>query len=156
MGGGYYLEELTTELEHAVTDEIEKVDKMGGSVTAIQKGYIQTQIRESAFKQQMEIESGTKKIVGVNTLKDPKPPHVNIHRIDKRLARAQITSTKSFKSRRNQAVAKRCLARLQSALERNENVMPFMIEAVDGKATTGEISNVIREIYGEFHPKPIF
>ena len=155
-GGSYYLEALTTELEHAVVEEIEKVDKMGGSVTAIQKGYIQTQIRESAFKQQMDVESGKKKIVGVNAFKDPKPLHVKIHRIDQRLARAQIASTKSLKRRRNQAVAKRCLAKLQSALERNENVMPFMIEAVEGKATTGEISNVIREIYGEFHPKPIF
>jgi methylmalonyl-CoA mutase N-terminal domain/subunit len=156
MGGSYYLEALTTELGRAVIEEIEKVDRMGGSVAAIQKGYIQTQIRESAFKQQMDVESGKKKVVGVNAFNDPKPYRVKIHRIDQRLARAQTASTKALKRRRNQSLAQRCLAKLQSALERNENSMPFIIEAVEGKATTGEISNVVRELYGEFHPKPIF
>ena len=156
VGGSYYLEALTSEFGHAVVQEIEKVDRMGGSVAAIQKGYIQTQIRESAFRQQMDIESSKKKIVGVNAFKDPKPYRVKIHHIDLRLARLQIASTRSFKRRRNQSLAHRRLAKLQSALERNENVMPFIIEAVEAKATTGEISNIVREIYGEFHPKPIF
>jgi len=156
VGGSYYLEALTAEMRHAAVEEIEKVDRMGGSVAAIRKGYIQAQIRESAYKQQMEIESCKKKIVGVNAFNDPKPYHIRIHRIDQRLARTQIASTKSFKKRRRQRLARDCLDKLQSALEGKENVMPFIIEAVDGKATTGEISNVIREIYGEFHPKPIF
>jgi len=156
VGGSYYLENLTSELERAALEEIGKVDRMGGSVAAIRKGYIQTQIRESAYKQQMDIESGRKKIVGVNTFKDPKPYRITIHRIDQRLARAQINNTKAFKKRRRQRPTKNSLEKLQSALLGKENVMPLIIQAVEAKATTGEISNVIREVYGEFHPKPIF
>ena len=156
VGGSYYLESLTSELEQAVVEEIAKVDRIGGSVAAIQKGYIQTQIRESAYKQQMEIESGKKKIVGVNAFKDAKPYRIKIHRIDQRLAQEQIANTKAFKKRRRQTPAKSSLEKLGSALKGKENVMPLIIQAVEAKATTGEISNVIRQVYGEFHPKPIF
>ncbi|HUK28805.1 MAG TPA: methylmalonyl-CoA mutase family protein, partial [Candidatus Acidoferrales bacterium] len=156
VGGSYYLESLTSELEQAVIEEIAKVDRIGGSVAAIQKGYIQTQIRESAYKQQMEIESGKKKIVGVNAFKDAKPYRIKIHRIDQHLAQEQIANTKAFKKRRRQTPAKSSLEKLGSALKGKENVMPLIIQAVEAKATTGEISNVIREAYGEFHPKPIF
>ena len=156
VGGSYYLESLTSELEQAVVEEIAKVDRIGGSVAAIQKGYIQTQIRESAYKQQMEIESGKKKIVGVNAFKDAKPYRIKIHRIDQHLAQEQIANTKAFKKRRRQTPAKSSLEKLGSALKGKENVMPLIIQAVEAKATTGEISNVIREAYGEFHPKPIF
>jgi len=155
MGGSYYLETLTSELEKAALAEIAKVDAMGGSVAAIQKGYIQTQIRESAFKQQMDVETGKKKIVGVNTLKDPKPFRIKIHRIEQHLARTQITSTKTFKRKRKQTRAQSELAKLHNALEGKENVMPLIIAAVKERATTGEISNVIRDVYGEFHPKTI-
>ena len=156
VGGSYYLESLTSELEQAVIEEIAKVDRIGGSVAAIQKGYIQTQIRESAYKQQMEIESGKKKIVGVNAFKDAKPYRIKIHRIDQHLAQEQIANTKAFKKRRRQTPAKSSLEKLGSALKGKENVMPVIVQAVEAKATTGEISNVIREVYGEFHPKPIF
>jgi len=156
VGGSYYLESLTSELEQAVVEEIAKVDRIGGSVAAIQKGYIQTQIRESAYKQQMEIESGKKKIVGVNAFKDAKPYRIKIHRIDQHLAQEQIANTKAFKKRRRQTPAKSSLEKLGSALKGKENVMPVIVQAVEAKATTGEISNVIREVYGEFHPKPIF
>jgi methylmalonyl-CoA mutase N-terminal domain/subunit len=155
VGGSYYLEALTSELEKATLDEMAKVDGLGGSVAAIQKGYIQTQIRESAFKQQMDVETGKRKIVGVNTLKDPKPYRVKIHHIEQRLARIQIASTKSFKRKRKQNRTRRALDSLQSALEGRENVMPLIIEAVKARATTGEISNVVRDVYGEFHPKTI-
>jgi methylmalonyl-CoA mutase N-terminal domain/subunit len=155
VGGSYYLEALTSELEKAALSEIAKVDEMGGSVVAIQKGYIQTQIRESAFKQQMDVETGKKKIVGVNTLKDPKPYRIKIHHIEQRLAQIQIASTKSFKRKRKQSQTRRALDSLQGTLEGRENVMPFIIEAVKARATTGEISNVVRDVYGEFHPKTI-
>jgi methylmalonyl-CoA mutase N-terminal domain/subunit len=155
LGGSYCLENLTRELQKAALAEIEKVDRLGGSVKAIHSGYIQTQIRESAFRHQMDVESGRKKIVGVNAYQDPKPYRIKIHKIDPRSSRRQIRKVKSFKKKRNRLRTERSLRKLRNALDGNENLMPFIIEAVKGKATTGEISDVVREVYGEFHPKTI-
>jgi methylmalonyl-CoA mutase N-terminal domain/subunit len=128
---------------------------MGGSVKAIQKGYIQAQIRESAFKQQMDVEEGKKKIVGVNTFKDPKHYRIKIHRINASSVRNQISTVKAFKRRRNKSRVDRSLRKLETALAGRENVMPLIIAAVRERATTGEISDIVREVYGEFHPKTI-
>ena len=155
MGGSYYLENLTDEIEKAALAEIEKVDELGGSVKAIEKGYIQSRIRESAFKQQMEVESGTRKIVGVNILKDAEPKKISIHKIDSRAVRKQIARVRSFKRRRSKTATERSLTKLSSALTSKTNLVPLIIEAVRAKATTGEISDVVRETYGEFHPKTI-
>jgi len=155
MGGSYYLESLTQTIEKEALAEIQKVDRMGGSVKAIEKGYIQTQIRESAFKQQLEIESGRKKTVGVNVLKDVKPQKITIHRIDPRIVRMQVSNVKAFKKNRRSTVTERSLTKLRDALESDQNLMPFIIEAVKAKATTGEISDAVRDTYGEFHPKTI-
>jgi len=155
LGGSYYLESLTGDLEKAALSEIEVVDKMGGSVKAIQKGYIQAQIRESAFKQQMDVENGTRKTVGVNILQDPKPYRIKIQRIDARSVRRQISATKAFKRKRSRTHVDRSLRKLESALAASDNVIPLIVTAVKKRATTGEISDVVREAYGEFHPKTI-
>jgi methylmalonyl-CoA mutase N-terminal domain/subunit len=155
LGGSYYLENLTVEIEKATLDEIERVDKLGGAVKAIQKGYVQAQIRESAFKQQMEIESGTRKIIGVNIFRDTKQHEITIHKIDPRSVSKQIASVKSFKRRRRKTETERALRKLKGALAGTENLIPTIIEAVKSGATTGEISDAVREAYGEFHPKTI-
>ena len=155
LAGSYYLETLTQELEKATTAEIEKVDSLGGSVKAIEKGYIQLQIRESAFKQQMQVESGTKKIVGVNIFKDTKSQKITIHKIDPRLAGKQVSSVKDFKKKRSATATERSLRKLRRALTDDQNLVPFIIDAVKARATTGEISDAVRETYGEFHPKTI-
>jgi len=155
LGGSYYLEMLTQEIEKAAVVEIQKVDRLGGSVRAIEKGYIQSQIRESAFRQQIEIESGTKKVVGVNILKDARPQKITTHRIDPRLVRKQVSSVKTFKRKRSAPTTERSLRKLRRALKDDQNVVPFIIDAVKAKATTGEISDAVRETYGEFHPKTI-
>jgi len=128
---------------------------MVGSVNAIQKGYIQAQIRESAFKQQIDIENGRKKLVGVNILKDTKPYRIKIHRINASSVRKQISTVKAFKRRRRKSHVDRSLRKLESALAGSGNVIPFIITAVRERATTGEISDIVREAYGEFHPKTI-
>ena len=155
LGGSYYLESLTQAIEKSVLDEVDKVDRLGGSVKAIESGYIQSQIRESAFKQQMEVESGTRKIVGVNILRDVKQRKMGIHRIDAETVRTQLRSVKSFKRKRSKTATERSLRKLRVALTSNQNLIPVIIEAVRAKATTGEISDVVRETYGEFHPKTI-
>jgi len=153
MGGSYYLERITEEIEKAALSEIEMVDRLGGAVKAIEKGYVQAQIRESAFKQQMEIESGARKIVGVNILKDTRPQKISIHRITSESVRRQIASVKTFKKRRTKSATERSLRKLGSALTSETNLVPLVIEAVKAKATTGEISDIVRESYGEFHQK---
>jgi methylmalonyl-CoA mutase N-terminal domain/subunit len=155
LGGSYYLESLTAEIEKATLDEIEKVERLGGAVKAIQKGYVQGQIRESAFKQQMEVESGTRKIVGLNVFKDAEQQELTIHKIDPRSVRKQIANVKSFKRRRRKAETERSLRKLKGALIGSQNLVPLIIGAVRAGATTGEISDVVREAYGEFHPKTI-
>ena len=155
VGGSYYLESLTSQIESAAMAEIGQVEKRGGSVKSIQNGYMQSQIRESAFKQQMEIESGGRKIVGVNILKESKPQKITLHKIDPRSAHRQIASVTSFKKRRSKKEAENTLSKLKAALDSDTNLVPFIIEAVRSGATTGEISNTIRETYGEFHPKTI-
>jgi len=155
MGGSYYLENLTDEIERNAVAEIQKVDGMGGSVKAIEKGYIQTQIRESSFKQQLEVEDGRRKIVGVNVLKDTKGQKISIHKIDPREVRKQVSNVRAFKKKRSDSTKDRSLKQFKAALEDGENVMPLIILAVKTKATTGEISDAVRETYGEFHPKDI-
>jgi methylmalonyl-CoA mutase N-terminal domain/subunit len=155
LGGSYYLEYLTNLLEKEARAEISRVEKLGGSVRAIQSGYIQSQIRESAFKRQLGIESGANKIVGVNVCVDPKPYQITIHKIAPADERRQVSRTKTFKRNRKKTQLLRSLRRLQNALEQDINVIPLIINAVTSKATTGEISDVIREEYGEFHPKTI-
>ena len=155
LGGSYYIEHLTNQIEKDVSAEISRVERLGGSVKAIQKGYIQSKIRESAFKHQLEIESGRSRIVGVNTYVDPEPYQIKIHKIDLATVRRQIFRIKAFKHKRNKPRLTQSLRKLRNALERDKNVMPLIIEAVRSKATTGEISDAIRELYGEFHPRTI-
>jgi methylmalonyl-CoA mutase N-terminal domain/subunit len=155
LAGSYYLEYLTNEIERETFAELSRVEEQGGSVKAIQKGYVQSQIRESAFKQQMDVESGRRKIVGVNAYVDPEPYRIKIHKIDPRGVRRQISHVRSFKRNRNKDHVRQSLEELKGALQSNENLMPFIIEAVKAKSTTGDVSDVIREAYGEFHPRTI-
>ena len=155
LGGSYYLECLTNQIENDTRTEIGRVEELGGSVRAIQSGYIQNQIRDSAFKRQIGIESGVIKIVGVNVNVDPKPYQIKIHKISAAAVSRQITRTKVFRRNRRKTQLLRSLRKLQNALEQDINIMPLIVDAVKSKATTGEISDVIREQYGEFHPKTI-
>jgi methylmalonyl-CoA mutase N-terminal domain/subunit len=103
----------------------------------------------------MEIESGTRKIIGVNIFRDTKQHEITIHKIDPRSVRKQIASVKSFKRRRRKTETERGLRKLKGALVGSENLIPTIIGAVKAGATTGEISDAVREAYGEFHPKTI-
>jgi methylmalonyl-CoA mutase N-terminal domain/subunit len=152
LGGSFCVEHLTDQIEKNVFKELEKIKRMGGTVEAIQKGYVQSQIRESAYKQQREVDSGSKKVVGVNVLVDRDVDHVRIQKIKLSETRNQIARVREFKHRRDMGRVDRSLERMRKALEDERNIMPFMVNAVKSKATTGEISDLFREIFGEFHP----
>jgi methylmalonyl-CoA mutase N-terminal domain/subunit len=137
VGGSYFLEHLT----------------MGGAIEAIEKGYVQARIRDSAYAHQLDIESGNKKIVGVNTLVDSTPPRIRIHTIDPALVRKQLSRVRALKKRRNASEVNKRLAKVRTAVESDQNVIPHIISAAESKATTGEISDVMRSVYGEYRPR---
>ncbi len=155
LGGSYYLEYLTNQLEKSAIEEMGRVERLGGSIKAIRAGYIQNQIRESAFKHQLKIEHGTSKIVGVNAFVDPQRYRIKIHRIGAAVVRRQLSRIKAYKRKRQKTELQRRLRKLRATLEGSENVMPRIIDAVGSKATTGEISDIVREVYGEFRPKTV-
>jgi len=152
LGGSHYIEYLTDQIETEVLKELDKIRRMGGTVKAIQNGYIQGQIRESAYKQQTDVESGMKKVIGVNMFVDRYSAEERIHKIKTSEMRKQIVRVKEFKRRRDRSQVERSLERMRRVLESKENIMPLMIDAVRSKATTGEISDLLRETFGEFHP----
>jgi len=156
LGGSYYLEYLTKRIEDSVFEELNRIGKLGGAVDAILRGYIQTHIRENAFRQQLDIESGRKKIVGVNLYMDNEAYRIKVHKIDPLTVRRQISRVRILKRRRNNRKTQQNLDKLRRALDSEENVMRPIIEAVRAKATTGEISSVLREIFGDFRPKAAF
>jgi len=156
LGGSYYVEALTDKIEEHALDELRRIDRMGGAMKAIEKGYIQSQIRESAFRQQQDIETGRKIVVGVNKYKAAELTRIRIHTIDPKIARMQVTRIRALRRRRNSAALEKRLRILRLAAVEHENLMPAIHGAVHAKATTGEISGILREVYGEFRPKTFF
>ena len=152
VGGSYYVEYLTNRIEKNVLKELNRINKMGGSVKAIQNGYIQSQIRESAYKQQMDVESGVKKVVGVNMFVDDDSTGIRLQKIRASEMRRQIIRVRGFKRRRDRCQVERSLERTRRALDSHKNVMPFLLDAVRSKATTGELSDLFRELFGEYRP----
>jgi methylmalonyl-CoA mutase N-terminal domain/subunit len=155
LAGSYYLENLTDRIEEEVLKELDRIARMGGSVKAIESGYIQARIRESAYRQQLDIESGKRKIVGVNTFVDSAQPRIQIHKISPALVRKQVKRVKALRKRRDGSEVNKRLAKLRTTIESDQNLIPFIISAARSKATTGELSDVLRSVYGEYHPRTI-
>jgi methylmalonyl-CoA mutase N-terminal domain/subunit len=151
FGGSYLIEQLTDEIENRVNNYLEKIDKLGGMVKAIELGFPQREIEEASYQYQKGIEDQTLKIVGVNCHQSVDSESVPIQKIDPRLATDQLERLKSFLAKRSEVDVKKLLAQLKVAsLVEKENLMPIIIDAVDAGATLGEISNVLRETYGEY------
>jgi methylmalonyl-CoA mutase N-terminal domain/subunit len=149
LGGSYYVEHLTDEIERRAREYLEKISSMGGVIKAIEKGYIKSEIEKSAYRHQKEIESGERTVVGVNrfTGEERKIP---ILRIDPAIEAEQRRRLAALKQARSQPDAKKRLAALETAAEAGDNLMPFMIEAARDKVTIGEMCDVLRRVYGTF------
>lgn len=150
LAGSYFVEALTQEVEAKAWQLIQKIDAMGGSVSAIEEGFIQDEIARSAYEYQKGIESGSKIIVGVNKFgigkEDPVPPF----RIDDSIREEQTARLKALKERRDNAAVATILETIRQKATGTENLMPSVIEAVENNATLGEISDVLRGVYGEY------
>lgn len=156
MAGSYYMEYLFDEIEDGVWKYLKKIDKMGGSIKAIEKGFFQSEIRQNAYRLKKEIDEGKRILVGVNKFVEQEEKQPELLRIDDTVEIQQRKSLKKLRSERDSKKVEDALSKLRSVAETDENLMPYILKAVKAYATTGEISNVFREVFGEYRPKEVF
>jgi methylmalonyl-CoA mutase N-terminal domain/subunit len=156
LAGSYCIESLTNQIEEEASRYIDKIDDMGGATAAIEKGYMQREIVESAYKHQREVENKERIIVGLNQFATEEETPIKTLRIDPQVEKRQINRLKILKKRRKQEKLKEILRQLHHAAEHEKNLMPVIIQAVKEYATLGEICNVLREVYGEYKAPTIF
>jgi methylmalonyl-CoA mutase N-terminal domain/subunit len=156
LGGSYYLEKLTDQMEAAATDYITRIDAMGGMIRAIDSGYPQKEIADAAYRYQLMEDRGQKVTVGVNkyVMREDKP--INYLRIDEAVETEQIERVGRFKASRDMAKVERRLKQLADACRNGRNVMPVLVDAVKDYASLGEISDVYREVFGLYREPIIF
>ncbi|MFA4915483.1 MAG: methylmalonyl-CoA mutase family protein [Syntrophales bacterium] len=150
LGGAYALEDLTNEIEKKAMDYIEKIDSMGGAIKAIEEGYIQQEIGESAYQYQKEIEAKKRIIVGVNQFQVEEEPLRDILRISPEVETYQREKLAKVKRERDQAKLAEVLSALKKTALGTDNLVPSIVEAVRAYASLGEISDVLREVFGEY------
>ncbi|TDT50308.1 acyl-CoA mutase large subunit family protein [Fonticella tunisiensis] len=152
LAGSYYIESLTDEIEKKVFEYIEKIEKMGGAAKAIELGYIQREIADSAYKYQMEIEKRERIVVGVNKFTIDENTKRHILKVHGEAEEKQRDLLRKIKNERDNYMVSKALENLKKAAEGNENLMPYIINAVECYGTLGEICGVLREVFGEYKP----
>jgi len=152
LGGSYYIEALTQEILKKVQEYIDKIDELGGAASAIEKGFIQREIQDSAYRYQKEIEKGERVVVGVNKFQADEQPPMDLLRVDPAVRISQMERLKTLKSERDNSKARNILSDLRKAAEGDDNLMPFILDAVKAYATLGEICDELRGVFGEYQP----
>ncbi|UCE38573.1 MAG: methylmalonyl-CoA mutase family protein [Thermoplasmata archaeon] len=150
LGGSYYVEWLTDKMEEETYKYFDRAEKLGGVLPAIEKGFYQREIAESAYKYQKEIDENNRVIVGVNKYKMDEPLSIPILEMDEKGEQRQINRLKKLRRERNQSKVDKNLDRLGKAAEGDENLMPYILDCVHAYATLGETCNVLREVFGEY------
>lgn len=150
LAGSYFVESLTQQVEEAAWKLIEKIDAMGGSVTAIEQGFIQDEIARSAYEYQRNIEDSNKIIVGVNKYQVASEDHIPILKVDDSIRTLQSAKLAKLRSNRDNAKVDQCLQELNDKAVSGDNLMPAVLEAVESKCTLGEIADTLREVFGEY------
>ncbi len=153
LAGSYYLEWLTAELERRTQEYIEKIDKLGGMLKAIELGFVQREIEESAYRKQKDLEKGERLIVGVNCFVNGKAKEqqpLAITRVPLEVRARQMERLRALRQRRDPGRVKQALKRLREAAHTDENLLPYILEAVRAHATVGEICEVFREEFGTY------
>ena len=149
LAGSYYVENLTNRLEEEAFKYIERIDQMGGAVDALEHGYQMLEIQESAFRIQQEVEDKRRIIVGVNDYITEEPPLQGLLRIDPEQARRQVERLHQVRQERDNEAVQISLKRLEEVARGTENTMPVILECVEAYASIGEISDVLRGVFGE-------
>ncbi len=150
LAGSWYVEWLTDEMERRALEHIRRIDEMGGMLRAVEEGYPQREIAESAYAYQREIEAGDRIIVGVNAFRSEAEEPISILKIDETVARGQVERLRALRARRSAPRVAETLAGVERAAQEGKNVLPSVIEAVKAYATLGEISDVFRKVFGTY------
>jgi methylmalonyl-CoA mutase N-terminal domain/subunit len=155
MGGSYALERLTDELEAEAQALIERIDQMGGMVEAISKGWVQREVQEAAFTYQREIETKQRVVVGVNDFTTEEPAPTGLHHVDPAVEKRQAERLQQLRRRRSQQAVTRCLSALRQGARGSENLLPLILDSVKSLCTLGEISDILREEFGEYREQVV-
>ncbi len=155
LGGSYYVEWLTKNIEEGVREYIAKIDEMGGALEAIKQGYIQREIVRSAYDYQKAVDSGEQVVVGVNKFTTEEKPVLELLEISEEVEKKQIERLKRLKRDRDNEKVSQVLDRVHQVAQSEENIMPVLIEAVKAYATVGEITDALRDVFGEYREPSI-
>jgi len=151
LGGSYYLEYLTDEIQRRVEEYIEKIDEMGGAIKAVELGYFQKEIQESSYRYQRQIEEQDQVVVGINKYMSSKEEESeNLLKVDPEVQKQQLLFLNKIKRERDQGAVEAMLKKLHHAASGEENLMPAILECVQSYATVGEMCDVLRSVFGEY------
>ncbi len=151
LGGSYAIENLTDQIEEKVWQYIEKIDSLGGMVRAIETGYVQKEIHNSAYEQQLAIEKKEQIVVGVNAFQTAQEQQMrSILKVDPSVEERQVCALKELRKNRDNNAVRTALKELKEAAKENKNIVPYVFEAIKSYATLGEVSDTLREVYGEY------
>ncbi len=150
LGGSYYVEYLTDEMERQALEYIRRIDEMGGIIRAVEEGYPQKEIGESAYRFQREVEEGQRLVVGVNAFQSEQQVPVELLKIDDQVAESQVARLSKVRAERDPRAVARTLEKVEAAARGTDNLMPPVLEAVKAYVTLGEISDVFRKVWGQY------
>jgi methylmalonyl-CoA mutase N-terminal domain/subunit len=150
LAGSYAIEKLTSQVEEAAKEYLRKIDAMGGTLRAIENGYIQREIQQAAYDYQKSIESGGRVVVGVNRYQDERGTPLHLLRIDPETERAQVERLGKLRARRDASRLQAALRQVEETARSEQNLVPAILEAVKAYATVGEISDALRKVFGEY------
>jgi methylmalonyl-CoA mutase N-terminal domain/subunit len=150
LGGSYYLERLTLDVEAAANDYIQRIDQMGGMIPAIERGFPQREIAQASYEYQREIERGEQVIVGVNKFTEEGEASIDVLQIDESAAGKQVERLEAVKRRRSAGAVTKALSDLRRAAEGRENTTSFILDAVRAYATVGEICGALKDVFGSY------
>ena len=155
LGGSYFVEKLTKEMEDGALEYFRQIDDMGGMVEAIERGFPQREIADASYRFQQAVDSREKIIVGVNDFVQDEDGSVDVLYIDEKAAERQIAALERVKAMRDAGRVERTLDRLRGAARGTDNLMPPILEAVRAYATVGEMCDALREVWGEYEEVPV-
>jgi len=150
LAGSYYVEAMTDQIEKEAEDYIEKIDAFGGMIEAIESGYVQKEIQKAAYDFEKEVEKGKRIIVGLNKFQSDEDEEPELLKIDMKVQEEQIKFLNKIRKERNQQEVDKALKNLENAANGNNNLIPFIIDAVKTYASVGEICNTMRKVFGEY------
>ena len=156
LAGSYLVESWTDEIERRAAEYIEKIDAMGGALRAIEQGYPQREIQESAYRWQLAVDSGDKVVVGVNRYRGGAAPEHELLRVDPKVSQRQAARLIALRERRDNEKVSSALSQLRMGAQHDENLVPLILNAVEVYATLGEICAVLREVFGEYQAHTLF